>query len=187
MFEIKENLDSGTNRTSVYFAWIKAFLLFLFIIVAFFCWVSIIEIRVVTFKRHFVEFFRSIYTAIQKRDEDEDPDEEQNNEGGGEGDDEDENPASNERQNEVRNEEHVPAQVRIARLYYLTFLVRRLLFAILIVVLYDASHALKMTILFIVQFIFFLIAIRVNSFEKAKDNAIERINESTYLLLMFIV
>ena len=56
-----------------------------------------------------------------------------------------------------------------------------------IVVLYDASHGLKMFILFTFQALLLSYAIFVRSFENSKDYAIEIINESTYLLLMLFL
>ena len=176
---------------------------------AFFCWTSVVYTLIITQKRHFVEFFRGILAVPQNQNEQEnnqndgqEGDHEDGQEGdqedGQEGDQEDdqegdqednqENNQEGEHENHQEDDEQpVPKNINIARFYPFIFLLRRYILVIMVVALYDANHAPRMIILILFQLLIIGYVLKVRSFHNFKDHITDIFNESTYLLLIFIM
>ena len=83
----------------------------------------------------------------------------------------------------------LPLKIKIARLYSLMFLVRRLMMIFLAVLIpsSQSSFSLKISILFILQTAWIAYAWFIRSFDKSKDQIVEAINEVVYLILMMFL
>ena len=168
---------------------------------AFFCWTSVVYTLIITQKRHFVEFFRGILAVPQNQNEqennqdngqegDQEDGQEGDHEDGQEGDHEDdqENNQEGEHENHQEDDEQpVPKNINIARFYPFIFLLRRYILVIMVVALYDANHAPRMIILILFQLFIIGYVLKVRSFHNFKDHITDIFNESTYLLLIFIM
>ena len=132
------------------------------------------------------------------QDDDQEGDHEDGQEGdqedGQEGDHEDDHEDNQENNQEGEHENHqeddelpVPKNINIARFYPFIFLLRRYILVIMVVALYDANHAPRMIILILFQLLIIGYVLKVRSFHNFKDHITDIFNESTYLLLIFIM
>ena len=78
-------------------------------------------------------------------------------------------------------------KIKIARLYYFIFLVRRLAMVLIIIFIPRSSLRIRISSLLILQITYLLYTIFVRSFEKIKDQVVEISNECVLLILIIFL
>ena len=91
------------------------------------------------------------------------------------------------RQAQEPKETFAPKDIRVARLYYILFLARRMMMALIIVIVPGTMIVLKMSLLFVLQVACIAYAVSFRSFENKKDQAVETFNECIIAILMIFV
>ena len=87
-----------------------------------------------------------------------------------------------------KNSSVIPAKIRVARLYYVIFLIRRLIMILIIVIIPSSSlFVLKISLLLILQILCILYATLIRSFSNKKNQMVEVFNETIVLVLMILL
>ena len=81
----------------------------------------------------------------------------------------------------------VPNKTRFARLFYVLFLLRRLVMILIVVFMQDSVFRFKVTLLLFLQTISLVYASLVRSFANKKDQIVETFNEAVILVLMVLL
>ena len=77
----------------------------------------------------------------------------------------------------------VPLSIKVARLYYLIFLIKRIIMVLTAVLIPTSAFAMKIWLLIILQIISISYAVAVRSFVDKKDQIVEMLNEVVILVL----
>ena len=78
-------------------------------------------------------------------------------------------------------------KVKMARLYYILFLSRRLVIVLIAVLIPDSYFTLRASLFLISQVLYIVYTIIIRSFAEKKDQMIELLNEIAILILMTIL
>ena len=81
----------------------------------------------------------------------------------------------------------VPMSIKIARLYYLLFLIKRSIMILIVVLIPSSVFTFKISLLLILQIACILYAFYVRSFENKKDQIVEELNEIAILVAMAVL
>ena len=81
----------------------------------------------------------------------------------------------------------VPMSIKIARLYYLLFLIKRSIMILVVVLIPSSVFTFKISLLLILQIVCILYAFYVRSFENKKDQIVEELNEIAILVAMAVL
>ena len=81
----------------------------------------------------------------------------------------------------------VPMSIKIARLYYLLFLIKRSIMILVVVLIPSSVFTFKISLLLILQILCILYAFYVRSFENKKDQIVEELNEIAILVAMAVL
>ena len=87
----------------------------------------------------------------------------------------------------IKKSSIVPSKIRVASLFYVLFLLRRLVMILIVVFVQDSVFRFKVTLLLFLQTISLVYASLVRSFANKKDQVVETFNEAVILVLMVLL
>ena len=85
------------------------------------------------------------------------------------------------------NDTQASKDVKVARLYCLVFLTRRLIMVFVVVLVPDPLSLYKIPILIVLQTVYLVYSIFKRSFEEWKDQMVEIFNEFVFLILLMLL
>ena len=161
-----ESRDIKGNYVSLTITCILFILQLLFISLAFASWYKTKDTAKIDETIKTREFYSSILKMSGDRAEENEKDEDDQSQGS-------------------RNLPVVPMKIKVARLYYITFLARRLIMGLILVLIPSSSiSGLKTSLLLVLQTLCIMYAILIRSFDSKKDQIVEAFNEIGILVLI---